>query len=142
MNATTPGVSALQALATREADWQQTLAQLGRRLLLQIGAREFVHDGPGGRLMFRVGDRFTPPAGVFRKVIVVLRADDTYAVEVGRVQPVDGVPTWVSEAVEGVDVGLYGDQLSEAVQRVYTAAVSAQLDGRLRALYERLEGDR
>lgn len=108
-----PGWSAVESLARAHADHRVTLAQIGRWRLLRISARSVVHDDKRGGLWFRVG-----PDHPHRKILVVLRADDLYAVEVGRLDIVDWLPTWISEGSEGVDQGLYADQLGEAIDRL------------------------
>ncbi|MFI5493556.1 hypothetical protein [Actinoplanes sp. NPDC051859] len=112
--ATAPGVSALEHLRGAHADHRLTLAAIGRRRLLRLAAREYVHDNPIGVLWFCVG---APRPQ--RKIVIVLREDDTYAVEVGRVDRVAGTPKWISEAVVGSDQGVHDEQLGETVERLY-----------------------
>lgn len=109
-----PGFSPLQDLARAAADHRVTVRHLGRRWLARLSARDFVHDDRRGALWFRVG-----PRSPHRKVLVVLRSDDTYAVEVARVVTVDSLPAWCSDGTEGVDAGLDAGQLGEAVERLY-----------------------
>lgn len=111
--ATAPGRSALDALAGAPADHRITLAQVGRMRLASLGARDIVHDDRHGRLWFRIG------AGrPYRKIIIQLRADDLYAVEIGRLKRIDGLPEFVSDRTEGMDYGLFADQLGEAIDRL------------------------
>jgi hypothetical protein len=76
--------------------------------MARLSARDLVYDDGRGALWFRVG-----PSRPHRVILVVLRGDDTYAVEVGRLVRVRYLPVWVSEAAVGVDQGLYADQLGE-----------------------------
>jgi hypothetical protein len=116
-------VSALADLPRAPADAHETLAQIGPRTIARLGGRDFVRDDNRGELRFRVG-----PDQPHRKVIVVLRADDTYAVEVGRLDRIDLVPTFISEATEGTGAGLgegiYGDQLAETIGALLMLAIN------------------
>jgi hypothetical protein len=103
-----PDRSALDDLGRAHADPRLTLANIGRWRLARLSARDLVHDDRRGALWFRVG-----PSRPHRVVLVVLRGDDTYAVEVGRLVRVRYLPVWVSEAAVGVDQGLYAGQLGE-----------------------------
>lgn len=108
---------AVHALPGREADHRVTLAQVGRWRLASIGARDIVHDDRNGMLWFRVLS-----GNPYRKIIILLRADDTYAVEIGRMKKIQGLPEYVTEHAEGLDpalgCGLYGDQLGDAIDRL------------------------
>jgi hypothetical protein len=103
-----PDRSALDDLARAHADPRITVAHIGQWRMVRLSARDRVHDDERGALWFRVG-----PSRPHRVVLVVLRGDDTYAAEVGRLVRVRYLPVWVSEAAVGVDQGLYADQLGE-----------------------------
>ncbi|MEV4642748.1 hypothetical protein AB0J80_35930 [Actinoplanes sp. NPDC049548] len=108
-----PGQRAIDAphLGRREADHRVTYLQhLGRVTRMRLGARDLVHDDPSGELWFRVG-----PGRPHRKILIALCADDTYAVEVGRLCRVDGLPAWISERCE---TGIYADLLAETCERL------------------------
>lgn len=86
-------------IATRDADPQVILSQIGRMTLMSLGAREVVNLGCGIR--FNVG------RGKSRKVVVKLAANDTYAVEVVRLRrDFTAVSEFFAE-------GVYCDQLAE-----------------------------
>jgi hypothetical protein len=108
----TPNRSALHDLARREADHRVTVRQIGRMTLMRMGARDFVHDDRNGELWFRVG-----AGNPHRKVSVVLRADDTYAIEIGKLKR--RTFEWVTEATAGVDQGIYGDMIGEVIDRLF-----------------------
>lgn len=106
--------SALHHLARSSADHRVTLQQIGVRRLRLLGTRDTLVDDTCGEVRFRVG-----PSSPHRKVIVVLRADDTYAVEVGRLIWDDCLPAWVSEAADGIHQGVDAGQLGDAIDRLY-----------------------
>jgi hypothetical protein len=116
---TEPGRSALDGLARREADHLATLAAIGKWNLIRLNARDYVHDDKNGMIMFRVGRS--------HKMIVVLRADDTYAVEIGKFRRINGLQEFCSIATIGDGdgfVGLYADQLGEQIDALYAQVIA------------------
>lgn len=110
-----PTSYALQDLPRRAAHRHATLDQIGRMTLMRMGARDVVYDDANGQVWFRVG-----AGNPHRKVIVVLRSDDTYAVEIGRLRRRRGdAPQWVTEATAGIDQGIYGDMIGEIIDRLF-----------------------
>lgn len=87
------------------ADHRVTLDQIGRGALMNLGARDYVHDDPNGMIMFRIGS-----GRVVRKAIIVLNGNDLYNLEIGRMNR--KTLDWVTEATRR-DVG--AGQLAEAL---------------------------
>lgn len=111
-----PARPALDAVSSREGDHRTTLAQIGRMRLASLGARDIVHDDPNGRVWFRVLS-----GNPHRQIIVQLRGDDTYAVEIGKVRrrQLD----FLSEATEGIDQGVHADQLGDTIDRLVMSVI-------------------
>lgn len=114
-----PGVVALWAVPGCPADSRVTWRQLGHARM-ELGARDAVTDDRNGTLTFRVG-----PGRPHRRIMVKLRADDTYAIELGRLAKHRGLPEWHSEATSGVDQGIYAEDLAQAVIDLYLHVADA-----------------
>lgn len=100
-------------LPRRPADHRETIAQIGKGARMNLGARDFVQDDANGLLQFRIGD-----GRVHRKALVILTADDLYAVEIGRVDR--RTFDWI---VEANAQGVYADQLADTLIRLHHQAV-------------------
>ena len=118
-DAAEPGTVVLWRVPGRPADSRVTWRQLGN-VRMELGARDAVADDRGGTLTFRVG-----PGRPHRKIMVKLRDDDTYAIEVGRLSKYQGLPEWHSEATSGLDQGIYAENLAQAVIDLYLHVVDA-----------------
>ncbi|WP_027657357.1 hypothetical protein [Salinispora vitiensis] len=107
----------LNDLDRAPADHQVTLSQIGRRRLLLLGAHKFRHDDPKGELRFTIGEGSRTAL-----VIVVLRADDTYGVEIGRMRRRrgEGLPSWKTLKVK--ESGIYCDTLGEVLEGMWNEA--------------------
>ena len=114
-----PGKVVLWGVPGREADARVTWQQLGHARM-ELGARDVITDDRNGALTFRVG-----PGRPHRKIMVKLRSDDTYALELGRLARYQGLPEWHSEATVGVDQGIYAEDLAQAVIDMYIQVVNA-----------------
>ena len=87
-------------IATREADAQTILEQIGRPALWAIGAKNIVNLGDG--IHFNISPS--------RKIVVKLAANDTYAVETVRMNRRD-----YSLTSEYFAEMVYADQLQDVV---------------------------
>ncbi|GAA1961678.1 hypothetical protein [Amycolatopsis minnesotensis] len=98
-----------------DADTDVIWQQLGRPLLMELGARDLVYMDDG--VMFRFG----PNSPVkLRKIIVKLNGSDLYEVEVGYLQ----LPSYEWNVIEQVS-DVYADSLPEVVRRLSAKAVDA-----------------
>lgn len=93
-------------IATRPSDAQTLLVQIGRGVLMSVGAHDIVDLGDG--IQFALGGRGK------RKLVIKLAADDTYTLERVRLL---GAPSFGAES-EATAEDIYAENLAEVVLRM------------------------
>jgi hypothetical protein len=91
------------------ADHRVTIAQIGQGALMNLGARDYIHDDKNGYLHFRIG-----PGHIVRKAIIVLNALDLYDVEIGHMNR--RTYEWIPDAT-ATDID--AAQLAETLLRMH-----------------------
>jgi hypothetical protein len=101
-------------VATIPADGEVTIRQISRATRMRLAARDWMKDDQGGLLQFRIGSGSTN-----RMVAIRLQPSDTYRIDVCVMRK---LVLYVRASVEGV----YADDLSETLERLYVESVEGR----------------
>jgi hypothetical protein len=94
-------------------DAQAVFAQAGQWTLIRVGAVNHLYSATHAQLDVRSG-------GAKRRIVITLAGDDTYSLEIGKVQR--KTFAWLSLNIER---GIHAADLGAAIERAYTAGFRA-----------------